>query len=87
MIYRIRHEAHHRTGMDWPIYMYTTPTPRGAVEMITIVFVLNWRPMSSILLVTLKLIAFGLPEQRPHQYEFARLNLNHVTSKRRPRLS
>ncbi|WP_278976485.1 glutamine--tRNA ligase/YqeY domain fusion protein [Oligella urethralis] len=89
VIYRIRHEAHHRTGMDWPIYpMYTFAHPlEDALEMIThSICTLEFedqRPFYDWVID--KLIALGhLPEQRPHQYEFARLNLNHVvTSKRR----
>lgn len=89
VIYRIRHDAHHRTGTDWPIYpMYTYAHPlEDALEMIThSICTLEFedqRPFYDWVID--KLITLGhLPEQRPHQYEFARLNLNHVvTSKRK----
>ncbi len=89
VIYRIRHEAHHRTGSDWPIYpMYTYAHPlEDALEMIThSICTLEFedqRPFYDWVID--KLIALGhLPKHRPHQYEFARLNLNHVvTSKRK----
>ncbi len=89
VIYRIRHDAHHRTGTEWPIYpMYTYAHPlEDALEMIThSICTLEFedqRPFYDWIVD--KLIALGhLPEQRPHQYEFARLNLNHVvTSKRK----
>ena len=89
VIYRIRHDAHHRTGTDWPIYpMYTYAHPlEDALEMIThSICTLEFedqRPFYDWVID--KLIALGhLPEHRPHQYEFARLNLNHVvTSKRK----
>lgn len=89
VIYRIRHDAHHRTGTEWPIYpMYTYAHPlEDALEMIThSICTLEFedqRPFYDW--VVDKLIELGhLPKQRPHQYEFARLNLNHVvTSKRK----
>lgn len=89
VIYRIRHETHHRTGDEWPIYpMYTYAHPlEDAVEMIThSICTLEFedqRPFYDWVID--KLIALGhLPTHRPNQYEFARLNLNHVvTSKRK----
>ena len=89
VIYRIRHDAHHRTGSEWPIYpMYTFAHPlEDALETIThSVCTLEFedqRPFYDWVID--KLIALGhLPKQRPHQFEFARLNLNHVlTSKRK----
>lgn len=89
VIYRVRHDAHHRTGNDWPIYpMYTYAHPlEDALEMIThSICTLEFedqRPFYDWVID--KLVGLGkLAEQRPYQYEFARLNLNHVvTSKRK----
>ncbi|MDY0273064.1 MAG: glutamine--tRNA ligase/YqeY domain fusion protein [Advenella sp.] len=89
VIYRIRHAEHHRTGKQWPIYpMYTFAHPvEDALETIThSICTLEFedqRPFYEWVLE--KLVALGkLNEPLPRQYEFARLNLNHVvTSKRK----
>ncbi|MEW6559024.1 MAG: glutamine--tRNA ligase/YqeY domain fusion protein [Pseudomonadota bacterium] len=88
-IYRIRYAHHHRTGDAWCIYpMYTFAHPiEDAMECIshsicTLEFE-DQRPFYDWLLD--HLVRLGLvASPRPHQYEFARLNLTYVvTSKRR----
>ncbi len=88
-IYRIRFAHHHRTGDTWCIYpMYTFAHPiEDAMECIshslcTLEFE-DQRPFYDWLLD--RLVRLGLvASPRPHQYEFARLNLTYVvTSKRK----
>ncbi len=90
-IYRIKHAEHHNTGTRWCIYpMYTFAHPiEDALEHIshsicTLEFE-DQRPFYDWLLD--KLCELGLLAQpRPHQYEFARLNVSYViTSKRKLR--
>ncbi|MEO7009099.1 MAG: glutamate--tRNA ligase family protein, partial [Caldimonas sp.] len=88
-LYRIKRATHHATGDTWCIYpMYTYAHPiEDALENIThSICTLEFedqRPFYDWLLDTL--CALGLLAQpRPHQYEFARLNVTHViTSKRK----
>ena len=87
VLYRIAHTAHHRTGEEWCIYpMYDFAHPLSdAIEDIThSVCTLEFedhRPLYDWLLESL-----GFDAKRPHQYEFARLNLtNTVMSKRKLR--
>jgi glutaminyl-tRNA synthetase len=90
-IYRIKHAEHHNTGNTWCIYpMYTYAHPiEDALEQIThSICTLEFedqRPFYDWLLDTLA--SLGLFAQpRPHQYEFARLNVTYViTSKRKLR--
>jgi len=84
LLYRIRHAAHYRAGEDWCIYpMYDFAHPLSdAVENITHSICTlefeNNRAIYDWLLGNL------FPEPRPHQYEFARLNLDYtVMSKRK----
>ena len=85
VFYRIRHASHHRTGDKWCIYpMYDwAHTLSDYVEGIThsictLEFEVH-RPLYDWILDALE-----LPEPRPHQYEFARLNLTYsVISKRK----
>ena len=83
-LYRIRHASHHRTGDAWPIYpMYDYAHPLSdAIEGIThSLCTLEYedhRPLYDWLVENCPVPA------RPHQYEFARLNLNYtVMSKRK----
>ena len=88
ILYRIRHEHHYRTGDDWCIYpMYDfAHCLSDAIEDIThslctLEFENNRRLYNWIL-------ERCLPEEqlptRPHQYEFARLNLDYtIMSKRK----
>jgi glutaminyl-tRNA synthetase len=84
VLYRIRHETHHRTGDAWciyPMYDFAHP-PSDAIEHVThSICTLEFeahRPLYDWLVE-------GLPvPSRPHQYEFARLNLSYtVMSKRK----
>jgi glutaminyl-tRNA synthetase len=85
VLYRIRHASHHRTGDKWCIYpMYDwAHTLSDYIEGIThsictLEFEVH-RPLYNWILDTLE-----LREPRPHQYEFARLNLTYaVVSKRK----
>jgi len=84
VLYRIRHERHDRTGDTWciyPLYDYAHPLS-DALESIThSICTLEFedhRPLYDWLVETLPL------PSRPHQYEFARLNLGYtVVSKRK----
>ena len=85
VLYRIRHASHHQTGGKWCIYpMYDwAHTLSDYIEGIThSVCTLEFevhRPLYDWILNALE-----LPEPRPHQYEFARLNLTYsVMSKRK----
>jgi glutaminyl-tRNA synthetase len=91
-IYRIKRATHHNTGDRWCIYpMYTFAHPiEDALENIThSICTLEFedqRPFYDWLLDTLCTLGL-LAQPRPHQYEFARLNVTYViTSKRKLRL-
>ena len=84
VLYRIRHESHHRTGDKWciyPMYDYAHP-PSDAIEgvthsLCTLEFE-DHRPLYDWLIETLPV------PSKPEQIEFARLNLNYtVMSKRK----
>jgi glutaminyl-tRNA synthetase len=84
VLYRIRHEDHHRTGSKWciyPMYDFAHP-PSDAIEgvthsLCTLEFE-DHRPLYDWLIENLPV------PSRPRQYEFARLNLNYtVMSKRK----
>jgi len=84
VLYRIRHDGHHRTGDAWPIYpMYDYAHPLSdAIEHIThSLCTLEYedhRPLYDWLIENVRV------PSRPRQYEFARLNLNYtVMSKRK----
>ena len=84
LLYRIRHAHHYRSGDDWCIYpMYDFAHPLSdAIEgvthsLCTLEFENNRELYDWVLENTV-----GLP--RPHQYEFARLNLDYtIMSKRK----
>ena len=84
ILYRIRHETHHRTGDAWciyPMYDFAHP-PSDAIEHVTHSLCTlefeDHRPLYDWLIDNLPVPA------KPHQYEFARLNLNYtVMSKRK----
>ena len=88
IIYRIAHAHHHRTGDAWCIYpMYDFAHPiSDAIEGIshsvcTLEFE-DHRPLYDWVLDNL--MDFAKFPSRPHQYEFARLELNNtITSKRK----
>jgi glutaminyl-tRNA synthetase len=84
LLYRIRHATHYRRGDDWCLYpMYDFAHPLSdAVEKITHSICTlefeNNRAIYDWLLANL------FPEPRPHQHEFARLNLDYtIMSKRK----
>ena len=85
VLYRIRHASHHRTGDKWCIYpMYDwAHTLSDYIEGIThSVCTLEFEVHGP--LYEWILDALELPRPRPHQYEFARLNLTYtVISKRK----
>ncbi len=90
-LYRIKRAVHHNTGERWCIYpMYTYAHPiEDALENIThSICTLEFedqRPFYDWLLDTLCSLGL-LARPRPHQYEFARLNVTYVvTSKRKLR--
>jgi glutaminyl-tRNA synthetase len=84
VLYRIRHEDHHRTGSKWciyPMYDFAHP-PSDAIEHVTHSLCTlefeDHRPLYDWLVDTLPV------PSRPRQIEFARLNLNYtVMSKRK----
>ena len=90
-LYRIKHATHHNTGDTWCIYpMYAFAHPiedalEGITHSICTLEFEDQRPWYDWLLDTL--CALGLLAQpRPHQHEFARLNVTYViTSKRKLR--
>ncbi len=86
VMYRIKKEHHHRTGDKWCIYpMYDFAHPlQDAIEGIThslcSIEYVDHRPLYDWFLQKLEI------PNPPHQYEFARLNINHtVMSKRKLR--
>jgi len=90
-LYRIKRATHHNTGDRWCIYpMYTYAHPiEDALENIThSICTLEFedqRPFYDWLLDSLCELGL-IARPRPHQYEFARLNVSYViTSKRRLR--
>ncbi|HRI09894.1 MAG TPA: glutamine--tRNA ligase/YqeY domain fusion protein [Nannocystaceae bacterium] len=85
LMYRIRKAPHHRTGDAWPIYpMYDwahgqSDAIEGITHSICTLEFQNHRPLYDWFLD-----AIGVQEPRPHQTEFARLNLSYtVLSKRK----
>ena len=84
VLYRIRHETHHRTGDKWAIYpMYDYAHPlsdaiEGVTHSLCTLEFEDHRPLYDWLVENCPVPA------RPRQYEFARLNLNYtITSKRK----
>jgi glutaminyl-tRNA synthetase len=83
-MYRIRHAHHHQTGDKWkmyPTYDYThgqSDAIEGITHSICTLEFEDHRPLYDWYLENLPV------PSRPHQYEFARLNINYaVTSKRK----
>jgi glutaminyl-tRNA synthetase len=84
VLYRIRHAEHHRTGTAWCIYpMYDFAHPlsdaiEGVTHSLCTLEYVDHRPLYDWV------IEHCHTPARPHQYEFARLNLNYtVMSKRK----
>lgn len=90
-LYRIKHAEHHNTGGAWciyPMYAYAHPIEdalEGITHSICTLEFEDQRPWYDWLLDTLCDLGL-LSRPRPHQYEFARLNVTYViTSKRKLR--
>ena len=90
-LYRIKHAEHHNTGDTWciyPMYAYAHPIEdalEGITHSICTLEFEDQRPWYDWLLDTLCSLGL-LAQPRPHQYEFARLNVTYViTSKRKLR--
>jgi glutaminyl-tRNA synthetase len=84
LLYRIRHAHHYRTGHSWhiyPLYDFAHPLSdaiEGVTHSLCTLEFENNRELYDWLLEN------TFPAPRPHQYEFARLNLEYtVLSKRR----
>ncbi|HKR63603.1 MAG TPA: glutamine--tRNA ligase/YqeY domain fusion protein [Thermoanaerobaculia bacterium] len=84
VLYRIKHEEHHRTGNQWciyPMYDYAHPLSdaiEGITHSLCTLEFEDHRPLYDWLVETVPV------PSRPRQYEFARLNLNYtVMSKRK----
>ena len=87
VLYRIRREHHQRTGTDWilfPTYDWAhgqSDAIEGVTHSICTLEFDSHRPLYDWSLENL-----DLPQEKPEQTEFARLNLTHtITSKRRLR--
>lgn len=84
VIYRVMHKPHHQTGDTWCIYpMYDFAHPLSdAIEGIThSICTLEFEDHRPFYDWVIDKIGFEKP---PHQYEFSRLNVNHIlTSKRK----
>lgn len=84
VIYRVLHKAHHQTGNTWCIYpMYDYAHPLSdAIEGIThSICTLEFEDHRPFYDWVIEKVGFEAP---PHQYEFSRLNVEHIlTSKRK----
>lgn len=84
VMYRVMHKEHHQTGNDWCIYpMYDYAHPLSdAIEGVThSVCTLEFEDHRPFYDWVIEKVGFDKP---PHQYEFARLNVDHIlTSKRK----
>ena len=82
-IYRIVHTAHHRQGEKWciyPLYDYAHPIQdalEGITHSLCSIEFENHRPLYDWVI---EHVGF---EARPHQYEFARLNVTHTVMSKR----
>lgn len=84
ILYRVRFVEHHQTGNEWciyPMYDFTHPLSDAIEEITHSICTLEFedhRPLYDWAIDHVSVPA------KPHQYEFARLNLNYtVTSKRK----
>ncbi len=83
-IYRIKHVSHHRQGNKWciyPLYDFAHPI-QDALEGITYsccsIEFADHRPLYDWVVENV-----GFTHPRPHQYEFARLNVTHTVMSKR----
>ena len=91
IIYRIQRAKHHRTGNEWviyPMYDYAHPLSdalEGITHSICTLEFADHRPLYDWVIEQVDYP--GKDKARPHQYEFARLNLTYtVMSKRKLRM-
>jgi len=85
-LYRIRFETHHQTNDDWCIYpMYDFAHCLGdAIEGVThSLCTLEFQDNRRIYDWTLENLDSFNTSNRPHQYEFSRLNLEYATTSKR----
>jgi len=85
-LYRIRFETHHQTNDDWCIYpMYDFAHCLGdAIEGVThSLCTLEFQDNRRIYDWTLENLDIFNTSNRPHQYEFSRLNLEYATTSKR----
>jgi glutaminyl-tRNA synthetase len=85
-LYRIRFETHHQTNDDWCIYpMYDFAHCLGdAIEGVThSLCTLEFQDNRRIYDWTLENLNTFNTSNRPHQYEFSRLNLEYATTSKR----
>lgn len=88
LLYRIRHACHHRTGDEWciyPFYDYAHPLSDAFEDITHSLCTLEFENNRE--LYDWVLDATGFEEPRPHQTEFARLNLNHMVMSKRKMLA
>ncbi|MDD9873731.1 MAG: glutamine--tRNA ligase/YqeY domain fusion protein [Deltaproteobacteria bacterium] len=84
VFYRILNESHHRTGKQWPIYpLYDfahclSDAIEGITHSLCSAEFAGHRPLYEWILENLE-----LPEPRPRQIEFSRLNLSHTVMQKR----
>jgi glutaminyl-tRNA synthetase len=82
-IYRILHTSHHRQGDKWriyPLYDYAHPIQdalEGITHSLCSIEFENHRPLYDWVVNSLGF------ENKPHQYEFARLNITHTVMSKR----
>lgn len=82
-IYRIKHAHHHRQGDDWciyPLYDFAHPIQdalEGITHSLCSIEFENHRPLYDWVVDNL------FEENKPHQYEFARLNITHTVMSKR----
>ena len=95
IIYRIRRETHHQSGDEWiiyPTYDFThgqSDALEGITHSICTLEFDDHRPLYDWFIEHLPedWLPASVSTTRPHQYEFARLNINYtVTSKRKLKL-
>ena len=83
VIYRIVHASHHRTGDQWCVYpMYDLAHPledavEGVTHSICTMEFEDHRPLYDWFIENCEC------EHKPHQYEFARLNITHMIMSKR----
>jgi glutaminyl-tRNA synthetase len=89
VFYRIRHAEHHRTGSAWciyPLYDYAHPLSdaiEGISHSICTLEFEDHRPLYDWLVDRVRETGLLPGPSRPHQYEFARLNLTYVVLSKR----